>query len=94
MRRVARRLIAGADIGTYIGMRTISVHVDEGVYERLKQLAAQEGQPTAELIRRAMARYLEQQAPAHSILDVPPVRCGGLIADWTRAELWDEMFDR
>ena len=76
-------------------MKPISVHVSEHDYEELKSMAARSGRPVAELIRRAMAEYLERErASGHSLLDLPEHDSGKLHERWTRAELIDEMSDR
>ena len=75
-------------------MRAISVHVEDGEYQRFKSLAALEGRPVAALIRRALADYLEREGrPGRSILEIPAHRSGKLLRPWTRSEIYDEMLD-
>lgn len=73
-------------------MRPISVHVEEADYRELKALAARSGRPVAELIRRAMAEYVEGHRERQSLRDIPPLAGGRCIRRWTREEIYDEMF--
>jgi hypothetical protein len=73
-------------------MRPISVHVEEADYEELKALAARSGRPVAELIRQAMADYVEGHRERPSVRDIPPLEGGRRIRRWTREEIYDEMF--
>ena len=58
-------------------------------------MADRQGRPVAELIRQAMADYLEREKTSgRSILDVQPHRSGRLRKRWTRAEIVDEMLER
>ena len=73
-------------------MKPISIRVREGDFQRFKALAAQTGRPVAELIREAMARYLEERASRRvSPLSIQPHASGPLEAHWTRSDLYDEM---
>ncbi len=75
-------------------MRAISVHVEDGEYQRFKSLASLEGRPVAALIRRAMTEYLDREGGAgRSILEIPAHRSGRLLRPWSRTELYDEMLD-
>lgn len=73
-------------------MRPISVHVEETDYRELKALAARSGRPVAELIRRAMADYVESHRDRPSMRDIPPLEGGRRIRRWTREEIYEEMF--
>lgn len=76
-------------------MKPISVHVSEETYEELKSLAARSGRPVAELIRQAMASYLEAERRSHvSLLAIEPHDSGELLLSWERSELLDEMMVR
>lgn len=76
-------------------MKPISIHVSESHYQQFKSLAAQAGRPVAELIREAMARYLEERASRRvSLLKIEPHASGRLVSEWTRSDLYDEMLDR
>ena len=76
-------------------MKPISVHVSENAYQELKSIAAREGRPVAELIRQAMAEFMERhQQKGGSVLDIEPHESGPLRKGWTRAEILDEMTDR
>ena len=73
-------------------MKPISVHVSEADYEELKSMATRTGRPVAELIRRAMAEYLEREKRSdRSIMAIEPHDSGKLEQGWSRAELLDEM---
>ncbi len=75
-------------------MKAISVHVAEDHYRSFKTLAARKKRPVAELIREAMAGYLqrERRTPS-SVLDIPPHPSGRTLRTWSRSELYDEMLD-
>lgn len=76
-------------------MKPISVHVSEETYEELKSLAARSGRPVAELIRRAMADYLDLERRSHaSMLAIEPHESGELLRPWNRSEILDEMMVR
>jgi len=76
-------------------MRTISLHVSESDYAEFKSLAGAADRPVAELIREAMASWLEaQRRTGPSLLAVELVDCGAVLRPFDRAEVADEMFDR
>lgn len=76
-------------------MKPISVHVPERAYRELKSIAARKGRPVAELMREAMAEYLERERTSQrSILDLPPHASGSLKKGWTRSDLLDEKLGR
>ena len=76
-------------------MKPISVHVSEDDYEELKSMASRTGKPVAELIRSAMAEYLDRERRGRrSVLDLPAHDSGELSEAWTRSELLDEMRER
>ena len=76
-------------------MKPISVHVSEDDYEELKSMAARTGRPVAELIRRAMAEYVDRErSNARSMLELSGHDSGELLETWTRSELTDQMRDR
>jgi hypothetical protein len=76
-------------------MKPISVHVTEDIYEELKSLAARSGRPVAELIRQAMANYVDGERRSHlSMLEIGPHDSGPLLSAWERSELLDEMMVR
>ena len=76
-------------------MKPVSVYVAEPAYRELKSIALRSGRPVAELIREAMAEYLERRRGRRgSILDIPPHRSGPLRRRWTRSEIYDEMLER
>ena len=49
-------------------MKPISVQVSEDNYEELEALAARSGRPVAELIRQAMAEYLDAERRNHALI--------------------------
>jgi len=58
-------------------------------------MAARTGRPVAELIRSAMAEYLDRERRGRlSVLDLPVHDSGELRERWTRSGLLDEMRDR
>lgn len=60
----------------------------------MKNLAEQRGRPVSELIREAMAEYLEGKVGrGPSLLDIPAQPSGAALKPWTRDELFDEMLD-
>lgn len=72
--------------------KSISVYVSDEQYTSFKVLAVRRGLPVAELIREAMAEYLEHETQARvSLVDLPAHPSGRLLEPWTRAELMDEM---
>ena len=76
-------------------MKVISVHVDEEPYELLRSLASLRKRSVAELIREAMAEYLERERTSgSSILECTPNDSGALRRSWTREELLGEMTER
>lgn len=76
-------------------MKPISIHVPERAYQELKSMASRAGRPVAELIRQAMAEYLERERRGgRSLLEVRPHDSGNLLEGWTRAQLVDEMRER
>ncbi len=73
-------------------MKTISLNVAEPAYEALRALAAHDGRPVSELMRQSMAEYIERrQRAGASALDLKPHDSGPLLAEWSRADLLDEM---
>lgn len=76
-------------------MKAISVHVIEDDYQRFKRLSALRGRPVAELIREAMADFLRKEKPVgRSLLDIPAHESGEMLSDWTRDEIYDEIYNR
>ena len=73
-------------------MKSISIHVPEPAYREFKLIATREGRPVAELIRQAMAEYLERESRSgRSVLDLAPHPSGALLLPWSRDELLEEM---
>jgi hypothetical protein len=67
------------------------MHVSEKAYREFQMLAARSGRPVAELVRQAMADYLENDSARESVLDIPSHDSGKLLKGWTRSEILDEM---
>jgi len=76
-------------------MKPISVHVSEDDYQQLKSMAARARRPVAELIRRAMAEFVDRErSDQRSVLQLPAHDSGALKEPWTRSDLVDEMRER
>ena len=76
-------------------MKPISIYVSEAAYQQFKSLAARQGRPVAELLRQAMAEYIERGRKTEgSLLQIRAHRSGRLQKKWTRTELADEMRSR
>ncbi len=76
-------------------MKPISTHVSESDYQELKSVAARSDRPVADLIRQAMAEYLERHRRAgRPLRQIPPHDSGRLLEPWSRSELLDEMLTR
>ncbi len=76
-------------------MRPISLHVEDEEYRSFKRMAERAGKPVAELIREAMAEYLERRGRRKgSVFDLAPHASGELLRSWTRDELLGEMRER
>ena len=76
-------------------MKPISVYIDERQYGELKSAARRQGRAVAELLREAMAEYLERQRAAHTMGDLPAHASGTqLRRAATRSDLLDEMRKR
>lgn len=75
-------------------MRTISINVAEPAYEEIKAIAAREGRPVAELLRQSMVEYIERRRQvAPSVLALAAHDSGPLLAEWSRADLLDEVIE-
>lgn len=73
--------------------KPISVHVDEENYADLKTMASRQGRPVAELVREAMADYVvRERRSGVRFTDIPPRSLGRPLRDWTREEIYDEMY--
>ena len=72
-------------------MKTISMHVSEKAYREFQDLAFRSGRPVAELIRQAMAEYLERDDNRGSIFSIPVHDSGKLLKAWSRSQILDEM---
>lgn len=75
-------------------MKTISLYVDEHIYQDLKLLAEARQRPVAELVREAMNEYVANARSGESLLDIQPHPSGKLHKTWKRHELVDEMRGR
>jgi hypothetical protein len=82
----------------FINMKAVTLHMEEGVYDRYKREARLRNRSASDLIREAMGAYLEELAPPqqHSLLDESePARVGALL-EWPehRSELLDDFTNR
>jgi hypothetical protein len=79
-------------------MKAVTIHLDEQVYKRFKYEAMEQERTASDLIREAMAVYLEEkvETESHSVLNHPPARSVGGLLDVpeTRAELLEDFWDR
>ena len=58
-------------------------------------MASRQGRPVAELIRQAMADYVDRQRRrGKSLVELAPHDSGKQLEAWTRSELLDEMRGR
>lgn len=74
-------------------MKTVTLNVDEKIYERLKTYANRTGRATSELIREAMAQYSETHIPnQESIFDGTPHHVGAVLQELSAEDdILDEM---
>jgi hypothetical protein len=73
-------------------MKTLTLHIEEPVYQLFKETAAEKGTSAAELIREAMRRYAEddlQRGP--SLADLEPVALGPRYDRLDLSDLGEEM---
>jgi predicted transcriptional regulator len=56
--------------------RKTTVYLDAGAYRRLQQLARQQGRPTAELVREAVAEYADRHGSRRRPQSIGSVRSG------------------
>jgi hypothetical protein len=76
-------------------MKPISLNVSDSSYRKFQELAARQGLPVSELIRRAMDEYLDRHYRIRaSIKDLPTFTSGGILRKWKEADLYDEMTRR
>lgn len=78
-------------------MKVVTLHLEEGVYDRYKREALLRKRSTSDLIREAMGAYLEELAPPEqlSLLDeTEPARVGKVLL-WpeNRADLLDNFLE-
>ena len=65
-------------------MKTITINVDDGVYQDFSREAQRLKRPTAELIRQAMERFREQRLIRRtSLRDIRPYDAGGAVKPLT-----------
>lgn len=78
-----------------LGVKVISLHVDERVYAELKARAHAQNRPVAQLVREAMEAWLlEHPTPERSVLDIEPIDVGAPLRPFDRDEVADEMYGR
>jgi predicted transcriptional regulator len=70
--------------------RKTTVYLDADAYRRLKQLAREQGRPTAELVREAVAEYAERRRPRSRPRSIGSIRSGlGDLAERAEEHLED-----
>lgn len=58
-------------------MKHVTINVSEPVYKELKEYAKRQDRSTSELIREAMAVYLQERVhPTTSLSSIPPLNMG------------------
>lgn len=73
-------------------MNIITLNVQDPVYARYKSIAAKRGKKASELIREAMAFYLEEKLEKQQSLDSwEPLSLGSLISDYADGVNREEM---
>jgi predicted transcriptional regulator len=78
-------------------MKVVTVHLDEMAYGDFKAMARRSGRTASDLIREAMAEYLERKAAGGKPLwQAPPAAtAGSVLRSWkSRGELTEGYFDR
>jgi len=77
-------------------MKTITINVDDGVYQDFSREAQRLKRPTAELIRQAMERFREQRLIRRtSLRDIRPYDAGGAVKPLTSDDdILGEMLGR
>ena len=56
--------------------RKTTVYLDAAAYRRLKQLAREQGRPTAELVREAVSEYADRHGRRRSPRSIGALRSG------------------
>lgn len=75
-------------------MKTVTLHIEEPIYDRFKENAAERGVAAAELIREAMRRFVEDELESGpSLADIEPSRLGPLYDRLNLTDLGSEMLD-
>lgn len=87
-------LQSNMNIHIFMNMKTVTIHIEEPVYERFKETAAERGVAAAELIREAMRRFAEDELErGPSLADLKPAVLGPLYARLDLSNLDGEMMD-
>ncbi len=75
-------------------MKTVTIHIEEPIYDLFKETAAERGMAAAELIREAMRRFATDELErGPSLADLRPTELGPLYERLDLSDLGDEMFD-
>lgn len=78
-------------------MKAVTLHLNEGIYERYKREAQLRNRSASDLIREAMGAYLEALAPPEqpSLLDeTAPAQVGRILSfPDSRKELLDDFLE-
>jgi hypothetical protein len=74
-------------------MKPVTINLSEPVYRAFQEYARRHDRTTSELVREAMAVYLEtRMRPERSLSDLPPLELGKVRKPLTSTEnLLDEM---
>lgn len=74
-------------------MKPVTINLSEPVYRAYQEYARRHDRTTSELVREAMAIYLEtRMKPERSLRDLPPLNLGKVRKPLTSADdLLDEM---
>jgi hypothetical protein len=76
--------------GYYMSTRKTTVYLDADAYRRLQQLAREQGRPTAELVREAVAEYADRHRPRSRPRSIGSMRSGlGDLAERAEEHLED-----
>jgi predicted CopG family antitoxin len=76
-------------------MKTITVDVNEPIYEEFERFAHEQERSTTEVIREAMELYRrEKMRPQYSLRNVKPTSAGTVRKPWTgRGDLLADILD-
>lgn len=77
-------------------MKAVTLHVEEGVYDRYKREARLRNRSASDLIREAMGTYLLELAPPDQpslLAETEPASVGGVLSfPQSRSDLLNDFF--